>query len=86
MESKNQILEDQHKMQLLFSKLRSPIHYTYIAQYILRESQENTLLLLTKMQGLGLISESHYAKGYYVNSTGPSGPQFLSGFPSEIKV
>ena len=78
MESKNSTLEDQHKMQLLFSKLRSPIHFSYIAQYILRESQDNTLELLSKMTEMGIVEESHYAKGYYVNATGPSGPSGIS--------
>ncbi len=74
MESKNQTLEEQKKMQLLFSKLRSPIHYTYIAQYILREDKEETLSILSKMEKMGIVEESKYAKGYFVNSTGPSGP------------
>ncbi len=84
MESKNPVLEEQRKMQLLFSKLRSPIHYSYISQYILRETQEDTIKLLDKMQEMGLVVESHYAKGYFVNATGPSGPSSLSNFSLKI--
>jgi hypothetical protein len=80
MESKNPVLEEQRKIQLLFSKMRSPIHYSYIAQYILRETQEETLVLLNKMQEMGLVTESHYAKGYFVNATGPSGPNSLKNY------
>jgi hypothetical protein len=84
MESKNPTLEEQHKMQLLFSKLRSPIHYSYIAQYILRENKENTLSLLSRMEEMGLVQESPHAKGYFVNATGPSGPSSLSNFSLKI--
>ncbi len=80
MESKNPVLEEQRKMQLLFSKLRSPIHYSYISHYILRETQENTMKLLDKMQEMGLVVESHYAKGYFVNAPGPSGPSPAAGY------
>jgi len=62
------------KIELLFSKLRRPIHYSYIAKYILNESQEKTLETLNKLSDLGLLEESKYALGYFVNSTGPSGP------------
>lgn len=80
MESKNPVLEEQRKIQLLFSKMRSPIHYSYISKYILRETPEDTIKLLEKMQDLGLVVESHYAKGYFVNATGPSGPSSISDF------
>lgn len=62
------------KVELLFSKLRRPIHYSYIARYILKESDEKTLETLTRLKDLGLLEESKYALGYFVNSTGPSGP------------
>ena len=62
------------KIELLFSKLRRPIHYSYIARYILKESNEKTLETLTKLTDLGLLEESKYSQGYFVNSAGPSGP------------
>jgi hypothetical protein len=65
------------KVELLFSKLRRPIHYSYIARYILNESEEKTLETLQKLTSLGLLEESKYSQGYFVNSTGPSGPTSL---------
>lgn len=65
------------KVELLFGKLRRPIHYSYIARYILKESNEKTLEVLTKLTDLGLLEESKYSQGYYVNSTGPSGPSTI---------
>lgn len=62
------------KVELLFSKLRRPIHYSYIAKYILKDSNEKTLETLEKLTSLGLLEESKYSQGYFVNSTGPSGP------------
>jgi len=65
------------KTELLFNKLRRPIHYSYIARYILKESNEKTLETLQKLTSLGLLEESKYSEGYFVNSTGPSGPSSL---------
>jgi hypothetical protein len=62
------------KVELLFGKLSRPIHYSYIARYILNESNEQTLETLQKLTSLGLLEESKYSQGYFVNSTGPSGP------------
>lgn len=84
MESKNNTLEEQLKIKLLFSKLRSPIHYSYIAQYILKDNKESTLSLLNKMGEMGLVEESPYAKGYFVNATGPSGPSSMSFFSLDL--
>jgi len=69
--------ESLEKSQALFNKLRRPIHYTYVAKYILMETEEETLATLNKLKDAGLLEESKYAKGYFVNSTGPSGPSSI---------
>jgi len=65
------------KVELLFNKLRRPIHYSYIARYILKEPKEKTLEILTNLKNKGLLEESTHAEGYFVNSSGPSGPASL---------
>jgi hypothetical protein len=65
------------KVELLFSKLRRPIHYSYIARYILKESKGKTLEILTNLKNKGLLEEISYADGYFVNPSGPSGPTSL---------
>jgi hypothetical protein len=60
--------------ELFFSKLRRPIHYSYIARYILKEPEDKTLDMLQKLTSRGILEESKYSSGYFVNSSGPSGP------------
>jgi hypothetical protein len=50
----------------LLGKLRQPIHVDYISNYILIESMENTMNLITKLVEDNVIEESKYAKDYYV--------------------
>jgi hypothetical protein len=50
----------------LLGKLRQPIHVDYISNYILKESMENTMNLITKLVEDNVIEESKYAKDYYV--------------------
>jgi hypothetical protein len=50
----------------LLGKLRQPIHVDYISKYILKESMENTMKLITKLIESNVIEESKYAKDYYV--------------------
>jgi hypothetical protein len=50
----------------LLGKLRQPIHIDYISNYILKESMENTMNLITKLIESNVIEESKYAKDYYV--------------------
>jgi len=64
-------------VELLFNKLRRPIHYSYIARYILGESEEKTLEILNKLKSRGILDEGSHASGYFVNSSGPSGPSYL---------
>ena len=64
-------------VELLFNKLRRPIHYSYIARYILGESEERTLEILNKLKSRGILEEGINSSGYFVNSSGPSGPSSL---------
>jgi len=49
----------------LLGKLRQPIHVDYISNYILKESMENTMNLITKLVEDNVIEELIYAKDYY---------------------
>lgn len=52
---------------LLLSKLRQPIHKTYICQYILKSSEQSECdKVLFKLVDEGKIIESKFAKDYYV--------------------
>jgi hypothetical protein len=52
---------------LLLSKLRQPIHKTYICQYILRSAEQSECdKVLFKLVDEGKIIESKFAKDYYV--------------------
>jgi len=50
----------------LLSKLRQPIHITFISNHILKTSMKETEKLIGDMVEEGLIEESKYGKGYYV--------------------
>ena len=50
----------------LLSKLRQPVHITYISKHLLRTSMTETERLISEMIEEGLIEESKYGKGYYV--------------------
>jgi hypothetical protein len=50
---------------LLFSKLRQPVHISYIAKYILKENEKDTKEILEKYIGEGKIQESKLSKGYF---------------------
>lgn len=60
----NTITEKQFK--LLSSKLRQPVHITYISKYILKLSEEETKKILDKLIEDDQIKESEISKGYYV--------------------
>jgi|AntRauTorcE11897_2_1112592.scaffolds.fasta_scaffold00057_67 hypothetical protein len=53
------------KTKEVLDKLRLPIHYTFIANYILKRDEKYTLLFLKELENLGYIKE-HSAGGYYV--------------------
>ena len=50
----------------LLSKLRQPVHISYISKYILKKEERETELELNKLMEEGMIEESHMSKGYYV--------------------
>lgn len=50
----------------LLSKLRQPVHISYISKYILKKDERETEVELNKLIEEGLIEESHMSKGYYV--------------------
>ena len=51
---------------LLMSKLRQPVHISYISKYILKESEEETLRILNLLIDENQIEESPISEGYYV--------------------
>lgn len=55
---------------LLFSKLRQPVHISYIAKYILKETEIKTQEILDRMIEEGKVKESQLSKGYYQNAEG----------------
>jgi len=52
----------------LLDKLRRPIHITFISNHILKLSMEETEKFINEMVDEGLIEESKYGKGYFVNT------------------
>lgn len=54
---------DELKKKVL-SKLRQPIHYTYISKYILESNEEYTLKYLTQLVEEGYVKETKF-KGYF---------------------
>jgi len=57
---------NQQKINLLFSKLRQPIHIDYICEVITKDSYENTKKILQEFVDEGKIEESKTTKDYYV--------------------
>jgi hypothetical protein len=52
-------------IKLLESKLRRPIHITYISEHILKKDMTETRKLITKLMEDGYMFESETAKDYY---------------------
>lgn len=52
---------------LLNTKLRQPVHISYISKYILKMTEKETKKILDEMISDGLIEESPMASEYYVN-------------------
>jgi len=51
---------------LLLAKLRQPIHINYVSKYILKESIEQTKVILNKLIDDGVVEEYVNTKDYYV--------------------
>jgi hypothetical protein len=59
---------DSKTEKLLISKLRQPVHKSYICKYIFKHSeQEECDKELDRLVNEGKIMESPLASGYYVN-------------------
>jgi hypothetical protein len=54
--------------QTLISKLRRPVHITYIAQYLTKTTVEETRKYLNELIEQEVIKESEYGKDYFVNT------------------
>lgn len=52
--------------QTLISKLRRPIHISYISKYLTKTSMEETERIISELIKDGILEESKYGKGYYV--------------------
>jgi len=48
------------------SKLRQPVHISYISKYILKENEEVTQKILNELINENQIEESPLSQGYYV--------------------
>lgn len=66
-------MEDKQRKALL-GKLRQPVHISYIAKYILKTSEAESIEILSNFIEEGIVEESEYAKNYFV-LVGPSGPK-----------
>ena len=58
---------DDKTKKLLNSKLRQPVHISYISKYILKLTEKETKKILDKLIDEGVIEESPLAPGYYGN-------------------
>lgn len=50
----------------LLSKLRQPLHITYICEYILKTNSGDCRTKINDLLEQGLIKESEYGKDYFV--------------------
>jgi hypothetical protein len=58
---------DDKTKKLLNTKLRQPVHISYISKYILKMTEKETKKILDEMIDEDLIEESPMASNYYVN-------------------
>ena len=58
---------DNKTKKLLNTKLRQPIHISYISKYILKMTEKETKEILNKLIEEGVIEESPLAPDYYGN-------------------
>jgi len=52
--------------EIFLSKLRQPLHITYISEHIVKCGMDETKKIIEKYLKDGLIEESQYGKEYYV--------------------
>lgn len=60
------MVQNKNLEKIIEGKLRRPIHINYIAFYIFKTSVEETRNILNKYVEKGIVTESKYAKDYYV--------------------
>ena len=58
---------DDKTKKLLNTKLRQPVHISYISKYILKLTEKETKEILDKLIEEGVIEESPLAPDYYGN-------------------
>ena len=58
---------DDKTKKLLNTKLRQPVHISYISKYILKLTEKETKEILDKLIDEGVIEESPLSPGYYGN-------------------
>jgi len=58
---------DDKTKKLLNTKLRQPVHISYISKYILKITEKETKEILDELINEGVIEESTLAPDYYVN-------------------
>jgi phosphoribosyl-ATP pyrophosphohydrolase len=58
---------DDKTKKLLNTKLRQPVHISYISKYILKLTEKETKEILDKLIEEGVIEESSLSSGYYGN-------------------
>jgi len=58
---------DNKTKKILNTKLRQPIHISYISKYILKITEKETKEILDELIDEGVIEESPLASNYYVN-------------------
>ena len=56
---------DDKTKKLLNTKLRQPVHISYISKYILKVDMDETKEILQKYIDEGIIEESKITNGYY---------------------
>jgi len=58
---------DDKTKKLLNTKLRQPVHISYISKHILKLTEKETKKILDKLIDEGVIEESSLSSGYYGN-------------------
>ena len=53
------------ELKLLQSKLRRPVHISFISEYILDKDMDTTRKIINELKVLGYIIESDMAEDYY---------------------
>jgi hypothetical protein len=56
--------------EVLLAKLEKPLHISYISKYILRRSEEDSIVVINELIQDNILEESKYGKGYYVRTKG----------------